>query len=915
MDRLIEWFTRNGVGANLLMALILAAGGLTMFRIKQEVFPEFSLDLITIQMKYLGAAPEEVEEAVCVRIEEAIQGLDGIKRIRSTSAEGFGNVVVELMLGADSARLLDDIKSRVDAIDTFPSETEKPIIRELTNRRQVIDVAISGNADEATFKELAERIRDELSARPGITAVEIANTRDYEIAIEVSESALRKYGLTFDQVARAVRNSSLDLPGGSLKTPGGEILIRTKGQAYRGKDFEAIEVMTRPDGSRVTIGDIAKVVDGFAETDRLARFDGQTSALVEVFRIGEQSALDIAGSVKSYLEEAKSWLPAGIKLSIWQDQSKVLKDRLSLLIRNGLQGLVLVFLILALFLRFRLAFWVTAGIPISFMGTFWLMPYLDVSVNLISLFAFIVVLGIVVDDAIVVGENIYSHQNRHGNGLRGAIEGAKEVAVPVTFGVLTTVAAFMPLLNVPGTIGKVMRVIPLVVITCLVFSFIESKLILPNHLSHLKPRKPGEKGSAWSRFQDRFATGLDRFIRRIYSPFLEKALSLRYLSLAAGVSIMILTAGMVASGMIRFEFFPSVEADYISASLTMPQGTPVEVTAQAVAELEASARKVQEEYSQNAEGDDLFHHVSAAVGSQPFRKAQSQNAGGVASGDSGSHLGEVTIELKPAEFREKISSEALVNRWRELTGVIPDAVQVSFSASLFSPGDDVDVQFTGTNIEHLRAAANLLKDKLVAINGVSDVADSFREGKREIKVNLLPQGELLGLSQLDLARQVRQGFYGEEAQRVQRGRDDIRVMVRYPREERASLGYLERMYIRTGQGDAIPLAQVAEVEEGRGYAAISRVNRRRAINVTADVNAAVIAPDDVLKMVQDEFLPEIRNQFPDLFVSFEGQKAEQRDTMGGLKSGFIVAMILIYALLAVPLRSYVYPLLIMLAIP
>ena len=467
---MIEWFTRNPVAANLLMLLILAGGLMTAFTIKREVFPEFSLDVITVEVPYLGAAPEEVEQAVAVRVEEAIQGIDGVKRITSTSVEGRGTVVVELELGEDVSRVLDEVKSRVDAIDTFPAETEKPIVREVTNRRKVVDVAVSGEADERTLKRLGERVRDEIAAMEGITQVELENARPYEISIEVSEDALRRYSLSIDEVARAVRMSSLDLPGGSVKTEGGEILLRTKGQAYVGSDYESLVLMTRPDGSRLKLGDVAKVVDGFAETDQTARFDGKPAMVVAVFRTSDQSALELSDKVSDYVAEARLRMPEGIDLTIWQDQSKTLRDRLSLLTRNGLSGLFLVFVALVLFLRFRVAFWVSMGIPISFLGAVWLMPGNDVSINLMSLFAFILVLGIVVDDAIVVGENVYTHQQRHQQGLKGAIEGSQEVAVPVIFGVLTTVAAFAPLVAVEGVMGKFMRVIPLIVIPCLLFS-------------------------------------------------------------------------------------------------------------------------------------------------------------------------------------------------------------------------------------------------------------------------------------------------------------------------------------------------------------------------------------------------------------------------------------------------------------
>ena len=571
MTGMIEWFARNTVAANLTMVFIVVSGIIAAFVVNAETIPEIELDRITIDVPYLGAAPEEVETAVCIRIEEAIQGIDGIKQVQSTASEGMGSVMVELELGANARKVVDDIRSRVDAITTFPLETEKPIIRELTNRNQVTDIAVSGDLDPFTLKAVAEQVREELTAIPGITQVDIVSAPPYEISIEVSELALRRHGLTFDQVAAAVRRSSLDLPGGSVRTVSGEVLLRTVGQAYRGEEYEHLALLTRRDGSRLLLGDVATVVDGFAETDQFARFDVQPTMMVSVFRTGDQSALDIAARVHDYVDEAQARLPGGVTLTVWQDEAERLGALVTLMLRNGVTGFVLVFIVLTLFLELRLAFWVSLGIPISFLGAIALMPALDLTINMMSLFAFILVLGIVVDDAIIIGENIFRHQEDHGDGLRGSIEGGQEIAKPVVFAVLTTVAAFMPLMFVPGMMGKMFRVMPLIVIPCLLFSLVESLNILPAHLSHMGKR--GDPG-VWRRFQGPFATGLKLFIRRGYQPALETALRWRYLTASIGIATMLLTLGMVLSGRPNFHFFPSIEADFMAASVTMPQGTP-----------------------------------------------------------------------------------------------------------------------------------------------------------------------------------------------------------------------------------------------------------------------------------------------------------------------------------------------------
>ncbi len=905
----IAWFARNPVAANLMMVFIIASGVIATGAVTEEIFPEIDLDRISIQVPYLGAAPEEVEEGVVVRIEEAIQGVDGIKEIVSTAAEGNASIMVELELGADARRVVDEVKNNVDSITTFPLETEEPIIRELIARNQVADVAISGQTDIFALKLLAEEVRDELSALPEITQVDVVSAPPYEISIEVSEVALRRHGMTFDQVADAVRRSSLDLPGGSVRTDGGEILLRTIGQAYRGDEYENLVFWTRSDGSRLRLADVATVVDGFQETDQFARFDQAPTVMVSVFRTGEQSALDIADAIDQYVGNKQAQMPAGVSMVIWQDQSEVLNDRLALMLRTGATGFVLVFVVLALFLELRLAFWVSLGIPISFLGAIALMPTFGVTVNVISLFAFILVLGIVVDDAIIVGENIFRHQENHGDGMRGSIEGSREISKPVIFAVLTTVAAFMPLMFVPGMMGKIFRVIPLIVVPCLLFSLLESLAILPAHLAHLPKRgKPGP----WRRFQQFFANGLKWFIRRCYQPFLEMALNWRYVTAAVGLATLILTGGMVLGGWTTFHFFPSIEADFMAASVTMPQGTPVDVTSQAVEKIEAGAVRLRARLEQET-GMDYFRHVSTAIGDQPMASRGGGPMGPVSS-VAAPNVGEVTVELAPAETRS-YTSEQLGNLWREATGPIPEAVDLGFSMSMMTPGDDVDVQLAGPDVERLRAAAEAVKSRLAEYAGVYEISDSFRAGKEEMQLGIKPAAETLGLTLQDLGRQVRQAFYGEEAQRIQRGRDDIRVMVRYPRDERRSLGDLENMRIRTPNGGEIPFSQVAQVEPGRGYASIKRVDRNRAVNVTASVDPAITTGGAVIADLRERILPEVLADYPGVFYTFEGMQAEQADAVGGLQRGFALALLMIFALLAVPLRSYVQPLIIMSAIP
>ena len=920
MKNAIEWFARNSVAANLLMVLILGGGILLVSRIRMEVFPEFSSDIINISMIYLGAAPEEVEEAICIRIEEAVLGLDGIERITSTASENSGSVNIEVEAGADIRKLLDDVKARVDAITTFPVETEKPIIREITNRRQVINVAVSGPADEKTLKTIGEQVRDDIATIPGITQVDLTCTRPYEITIEVSENDLRRYDLTFNEIATAVRRFSLDLPGGAIRTQGGEILLRTKGQAYRGKEFESLVLRSRPDGTHLRLGDVATVIDGFAETDQSAQFDAEPTVIVEAYRVGDQNALEITEKVKAYITEAQQRMPDGIKLTAWADYSRILNDRLDLMLRNGRLGFILVFIALTMFMRLRLAFWVALGIPISFLGAIGLMPFFDVSINMISLFAFIVVLGIVVDDAVIVGENIYRHYQMGKSGLRAAIDGAQEVYVPVIFAILTSIAAFSPLLTVEGSMGKLMKIMPQIVILTLIFSLIESLFILPAHLAHAKidRKKDGDPPrrhtivTLWQRARNGVADGLLTAVDRYYRPFLEWALQWRYLTIATSVATLFLTIGLVAGGWIKFVFFPPVEGDRVVALLTMPQGTPAEVTETAVRRLEASARQLQREIDGDETGA-AFRHIFATVGEQRFRAGQNQVAGTSATFSS-AHLGEVNIELVPSEDRN-IGSEEIAKRWRELTGAIPDAVELTYVSSLILTGEAINIQFSGPDYGELREVAEKFKRALNDYSGVFDIADSFRPGKEEVKLSLTRQAETLGITLADLARQVRQAFYGEEAQRIQRGRDDIRVMVRYPESERRSLGNLEDMHIRTPSGGEVPFSIAARAEPGRGYASIRRADRQRVINVTADVDISIANANDIIAELTRTALPQILSDHPRVRYDFEGQQREQTEMIQGLTKSFVIALLVIYILLAIPFKSYIQPLIVMGAIP
>ncbi len=911
---MINWFARNGVAANLLM-LIICVGGLAsmFFSTKVELFPQFSLDTITIRVPFRGAAPEEVETNVVKRIEERIQDLEGIKKITSSAIEGQGLVYVEVDTDYDARKLLDDIKVRVDAIDTFPEETEKPVVEEMLIKREVVAVAVYGQAGEADLKRLGEEVRDELLMLPGITQVEISGIRDYEIAIEVSEDALRRYGLTFEDVVQAVRRSSLDLPGGSIKTGGGEILLRTMGQAYVGEEFENLVLLTAPDGTHIRLGDVATVVDGFEDTDLFTVFNDQPAVMLMVYEVGAQSPLEISDQVQRYVKDKQERLPAGMHIDYWRDSSFYLWGRLNMLIENGIIGLVLVLVVLTLFLRPSLAVWVTLGIPISFLGTFLVMPWLDVSLNLISLFGFILVLGIVVDDAIVVGESVFTTFQREGPGVESAVRGTQAVSVPVTFAVLTTAVAFTPLLDLPGFLGKFVYAIPMVIIPTLLFSLVESKLILPYHLSLCKVGDRHRENINWfQRMQRTVSDGLERHIDIHYRPVLRWCLKNRYLTLSSFLALFILTIALMIAGWVKRVEFPAVPSDYIAVKVVLPDGAAAKSTEAALDRIREALRQTMAQ-SEQAGRENPVENIKVTLGQTSFSGGP---AGGMSSAVS-SNIGEVIIELRKSEDRPPDDSALeLANRWREAVGVIPGVRELTFNAvAAGGQGMPIDVQVSGGSLADLRAFANDLKDILARYDGIYDIRDNLADSQKEIKLDIKPSAEMIGLSRGELGNQVRQAFFGAEAQRIQRGRDDVRVMVRYPEQERRSLGDLEDMRIRTPDGREVPFSEVAEAELGRGYAAITRVDRERVVNIYADADKERIDLEAVNRELQEEIVPELLKKYPTLRASFEGEAREVRESNAVLLSNAVLVLFAIYALLAIPFKSYLQPLIVMSVIP
>ena len=916
MKNIIRWFILNTVAANLLMVFIIIAGIFTLSRLRMEVFPDITIPIINVSVVYPGASPEDIEESICVKVEEQVQGINGLKRITSSSNEGYGSINIEVENGYDIDEVKDEVKSQVDAITSFPDDAEKPTIRSFDGQPEVITIAVHGNVDEASLLNIAENVRDEVSELPKITQTRLGK-KPREISIEISENTLQKYGISFDYVANKIRTSSMDVPGGAIETYDGEILIRSKGQAYTGEEFGIIPILSLADGSTVFLRDIAEIVDGFQDVEYDIKFNSEPALLIRVYRTGDQNALDIADAVHEYIKKKKPVMPPGVSLTTMKDESVILRGRIELLTENAYLGLGLVLIVLALFLKPKLAAWVSLGIPISFMGGFWLLPLFDVSINMISLFTFILVLGIVVDDAIVVGENIHIHLKRGLSGVDAALEGAYQVAKPVIFAVLTTMVTFSPMILVEGAIGKIWKIIPVVTIVVLFFSLIESLTILPAHLAHMKVddnKKENKFLAWWSKIQLGIHNWLQSFIKNRYIPFLELALRNRGNTVAIAISIFILTVGLVASGFIRFNFFPPLEADIVIAGVEYPEGTPVSLTKSGLEQVEKSAFRLKDSLEVLYPENEIFINMVSTAGDQPIKTQSARGPGNLDANFFGSHLAECVIELAPGEERP-ISTVEISKIWRELTGPIPGVKQVTFDSDLFTSGAPIEIQLSSVNRDDLKAVTIRLKDKLQTYAGVFDIKDSFSAGKDEIKLNLLPEAQNYGITMASLARQVRQAFYGDEVQRVQRGRDEVKVFLRYPKDERVSLNNLEQMNVRVGNNIEVPLGQVAEGELSSGYSTITRTDRKRSISVTADVDLSEANANEILAKFETEHIVPILRDYPTVNYSFEGEQREQRDTLSSLFKNFALALFVVYVLLAVPFKSYLQPLIIMSAIP
>ncbi len=909
MNGIIEWFARNSVAANLLMVAIVAVGVHSLLnRVVLQEFPDFPSRSITVSVPYPGSTPREVEQAIITRLEEELYDIEGIKEMTSRASSSAGTVTLEIEEGYSLAEAQDRIKNRVDSIRTFPVEAERPQVSMPERRERVITIVASGDLSEMELKRLGEQIRDEVTNIEGITIASLKATRPYEISVEVSEQTLREYGLTLDSLTSAIRAHSLDLSAGRIKSSSGDIMLRTSQQAYSKEEFEDIVVFTRADGTRITVGELAKVNDGFDETPINPRFNGQRSVAIDVYRVGQQNIIELGDKVKDYLKVKSEQLPDGITLDYWQDDSERISERLSMLKGSAIFGYVLVVLVLSLFLRPSLAFWVALGIPIAFSGAFFVLPMMGITLNLITLFAFILVLGIVVDDAIVTGENVYQRMQGGEDSLTATIKGTQEVAIPVIFGVLTTIAAFYPLVNMTGFRGNIFKQIPYVVIPVLLFSLIESKLILPAHLKHCRPinNLNTAKKSFITRVQRGVANGLERFVDKIYRPSLELCLRYRYAFMMLFLGVLGLFVARFVAGHLSYTTFPRIPRSTITTTLKMPVGTAFESTQAVVDKVEAAALKLKDDL-RNKHGVDIVKNVFATAGGRPFSSWRA--TAGVA------EEGEIVIEMASVqESGVEVSSREISMGLRRLIGPVPEAESLDIAFAR-GGGDAVNVQLEGPRIEDLVEASKELQRKLATYAGLYDIEDTFQQATEELELALKPQAVHLGVTSRQLASQVRQAFYGAEAQRIQRGRDDIRVMVRYPEAQRKSIAALHNMKIRTASGSEVPFEEVARVVPGKSLPSIQRFDRNRIIRVTAAGDENQTDEEGIQTDLEQNYLPDLVSNYSGMSFTLQGNAAQSRDNNKEFMKGVYLVLIVIYVLLAIPFRSYIQPLIVMTAIP
>jgi len=898
---MIHYFAHHPTAANLLMVLFLALGLFSLPQLQRETFPDFTPGEVQVLVPYPGAAAEDVEDAICRPIEDALDGIADLYEIRCEAREGSATAVAEMVEGADFARFLDDVKTEIDAIDRFPEDIETVIISQLGRTDRVVSIAITGPMADRDLKEFAEQVKDRLRRLPEVSQVEVSGFSDSQFRIVASREALLAYGLSVSDLARAVADQGLDLPAGSIETAEREILVRFGDQPRGVRQLEDLVVVGGPAGGEVRLGELAEVRDLFQDPEVRVEFDGRRAALLQVDKTKQQDTLDVMAAVEAFLAQERARAPEGVRFSLTQNVSSIVEDRLTMLATNGLQGLLLVFLVMTLFFRLRFAFWVAMGLPVSFLGALFFMGVVGLSVNMISMVALLIALGLLMDDAIVIAENIATRLRAGADAMTAAVEGTREVAPGVIASFLTTVAVFGPLAFLSGDIGKVLKVLPMVLILVLAVSLIEAFLILPRHLGHALT---GHEQDRQNRFRQRFEAGVDWMRERVVGRTVDRLVVWRYLFLGVVVALLLVTIGMLTAGLVKFRAFPDVEGDIIQARVLLPQGTPLARTESVVERIVSALERLDDELAPvQPGGERLVQQVSVSYNTNPDAF------------ETGTHVATVTADLLTAERRVGAMQD-YINRWRELTGPVADVISLTFTEPTIGPaGRDIEIRLFGDDLNELKAAAVDLSGWLDDYAGVADITDDLRPGKPEVTLRLKGGATSLGVDAATIARQVRDAFQGVTAREVQVGREPYEIEVKLRETDRASLRDLMDFRIITAGGAQVPVSAVADIVESRGFARIQRVNGRRTITVYGQVDPEVANAAEIIADTRARFLSELRQRYPGVDFAFEGQARESAATGGSMLRGFGLGLLFVYLLLAFQFRSFLEPLAVMTAIP
>lgn len=898
---MIRYFAAHPTAANLLMVGLIAAGVAAIPEVKRETFPDIPADEVEVRLPFPGASAEDVEEAICQRIEDVADTIADIREKRCEAREGVAIAVLQMREGASIDRFLDDVKTEIDAIDTFPADAEIPVIRQLERTDFVASIAVTGRLSPVDLKAYGEQMKDRVLLIDGVSQVTVEGFSDHQIRIEIPATVLRQYGLSMDGLADMVAGQSVDLPSGSIEASDGTVLIRFADERRRPREFEDLVVVTSSSGAEIRLGDIATITDRFELDEEKSLFNGRRAAFLRVEKGKEDDTLSVVDALKAFLEKERKIAPPSMAFALTQDVASIVRDRLSMLLRNGAQGLVLVFLTLWLFFSFRFSFWVVMGLPVSFLGTVAVMALAGYSFDMITMVGLLIAVGLLMDDAIVLSENIAAHMKQGKSALAAAVEGSRQVAPGVIASFLTTICVFAALAFMKGEIGAILKVLPVILIVTLTVSLVEAFLILPHHLAHALGGSEGRKPSAFRRRID----GTVEWIRDdVVGRIIDTAVRWRYLTAGLVVAVLLVSLSMVAGGVLKFQAFPDLEGDVMEARILLPQGTPLRRTEDVVGRVTAALSRVDAEFARR----------------QPDRPPLVRNVGvqynkNVDAFESGPHVATVLVDLVGSEVRD-IPLDQIIGRWRELAGDIPDVIDIKYTQPQFGPGGrPVDIRLMGNDLGELKAASLALQGWLKAYTGVLDLSDDLRPGKPEIRVRLNKGATMLGFSAADIAAQLHTAFQGKTAREIQVGAEAFEVDIRVAPADRDSLADLDYFTVTAPDGEQVPLHAVAVLEPGRGFARINRVNGLRTITIRGDINTAITNASEIVEDTRKRFLPELAERYPGVRVSFEGQARESAATGSSLRRNFLIGALGVFLLLSFQFRSYIEPVVVMAAIP